>query len=50
MGNDEFFKDFNRSANRTFSVVLGIAILWVIFLVGAGSTLVWLAGRYLGAW
>jgi hypothetical protein len=57
MRNDDFFKKFDRdfanthrTVRRGFAAVITIAVLWLCFAVGAASTVVFLLGRWIGAW
>ena len=42
--------NFDRSMNRKLTFMFAIAGVWILFLIGAGSTIIWLLGRWIGAW
>lgn len=42
--------DFDRSTRRSVGLMVALMVLWLTFLVGAVSTLIWLAGRALSVW
>ena len=48
MRND--FDNFDRSANRMIGGIFAIALLWILFLIGAGSTVIYILGHWAGAW
>lgn len=50
---DDFDREFSRmekSAQRTAKIAMTIAVVWILFMMGAIGTVVFLLGRWLGTW
>jgi hypothetical protein len=47
---DRHFAEHERSIKRT-ALVAGIgALIWLLFIMGAIGTVIWLLGRWLAVW
>lgn len=38
------------NSNKPFYAIAALGLIWVAFLIGAGSTIIWLLGRWLQVW
>ncbi|MGV8950106.1 MAG: hypothetical protein ACOH2M_03310 [Cypionkella sp.] len=47
---DRHFAKTSRTVNRTFGFAAFFGIIWLLFLMGAIGTAIWLAGRWTGVW
>lgn len=44
------FDRFERSMGRKASLMMSLGIIWMLFIMGAIGTGLFMAGRYLGVW
>lgn len=47
---DKEFRDMEKSMKKSTRVIIALTAVWIIFLIGAVGTALFIAGRFLGVW